>query len=95
MYRLAYTIKIRRTYIDENAHSFRIKEIYAYFILVQMLRGRIVQINDKSMKIGTHGNFGTLNSKRSGPTLDFAQEGSNLQSKMSDIENVNFSYIFK
>ena len=52
MYRLAYTIMIRRTYIDENAHSFRIKEIYAYFILVQMLRGRIVQINDKSMKIG-------------------------------------------
>ena len=38
-----------------------------------MLRGRIVQINDKSMKIGTQGNLGTLISNRSGPTLDFAQ----------------------
>ena len=28
--------------------------------IVQMLRGRIVQINDKSMKIATQGNFGTL-----------------------------------
>ena len=60
-----------------------------------MLRGRIVQINDKSMKIGTLGNFGTLISNRSGPTLDFAQEGSNLQSKMADIENVYFSNNFK
>ena len=60
-----------------------------------MLRGRIVQINDKSMKIGTQGNFGTLISNRSGPTLDFAQEGCNSQSKMADIENVNFSYNFK
>ena len=60
-----------------------------------MLRGRIVQINDKSMKIGIQGNFGTLISNRSGPTLDFAQEGRNSQSKMADIENVNFSYNFK
>ena len=60
-----------------------------------MLRGRIVQINDKSMKIGTQGNFGTLISNRLGPTLDFAQEGRNSQSKMADIENVNFSYNFK
>ena len=60
-----------------------------------MLRGRIVQINDKSMKIGTQGNFGTLISNRSGPTLDFTQEGRNSQSKMADIENVNFSYNFK
>ena len=60
-----------------------------------MLRGRIVQINDKSMKIATHGNFDTLISNRSGPTLDFAQEGCNSQSKMADIENVNFSYNFK
>ena len=55
----------------------------------------MVQINDKSMKIVIQGNFGTLISNRSGPTLDFAQEGSNLQSKMADIENVNVSYIFK
>ena len=60
-----------------------------------MLRGRIVQINDKSMKIGTQGNFGTLISNRSGPTLDFAHEGRTSQSKMADIENVNFSYNFK
>ena len=60
-----------------------------------MLRGRIVQINDKSMKIGTQGNFGTLISNRSGPTLDFDHEGRNSQSKMADIENVNFSYNFK
>ena len=57
-------------------------------IIVQMLRGQIVQINDKSMKIGTQGNF----ANRSRPTLDFAQEGRNSQSKMADIENVNFSY---
>ena len=47
----------------------------------------MVQINDKSMKIGIQGNFGMLISNRSRPTLDFAQEGSNLQSKMADIEN--------
>ena len=40
-------------------------------------------------------NCGTLISNQSGPTLDFAQDGSNLQSKMADIVNVNFSYIFK
>ena len=54
----------------------------------------MVQINDKSMKIGKHDNFGMLISNQSGPTQDFAEEGSNLQSKMADIENVNFSYIF-
>ena len=54
----------------------------------------MVQIKDKSMKIGIQGNFGMLISNQSGPTLDFAQEGSNLQSNMADIENVNFSYIF-
>ena len=59
-------------------------------LVVQMLRGRIVQINDKSMKIATQGNFGTLISNRSGPYLDFAQEGCNSQSKMADIENVKF-----
>ena len=49
----------------------------------------------KSMKIGIQGNFGTLISNRSGPTLDFAHEGSNLQYKMADIENVYFSYNLK
>ena len=47
------------------------------------------------MKIGVQDNFGTLISNRSGPTLDFAHEGSNLQSKMADIENVYFSYNLK
>ena len=60
-----------------------------------MLRGRIVQINDKSRDIGIQDNFGTLISKRSGPTLDIAQEGRNLQSKTADIENVHFLYNFK
>ena len=60
-----------------------------------MLRGRIVEINDKSRDIGIQDNFGTLISKRSGPTLDFAQEGRNLQSKTADIENVHFLYNFK
>ena len=55
----------------------------------------IVQINDKSMKIGIQDNFGTLISNRSGPTLDFAHEGSNLQSEMAAIENVYFSYNLK
>ena len=47
------------------------------------------------MKIGIQDNFGTLISNRSGPTLDFAHEGSSLQSKMADIENVYFSYNLK
>ena len=48
------------------------------------------------MKIGIQlGNFGTLISKRSGPTLEFAHDGRNFQSKMADIENVYFSYNFK
>ena len=50
----------------------------------------MVQINDKSMKIGKQDNLGMLVSNQSGPTLDFSHEGSNLQSKMADIENVNF-----
>ena len=45
------------------------------------------------MDIGIQGNFGTLISKRSRPTLDFAHKGRNLQSKMADIENVNFHVI--
>ena len=57
-----------------------------------MLRGRIVQIIDKSMKIGIQGNFGTLISNQSGPTLGFAQEGCYLQSKMADIEIFNLRY---
>ena len=55
------------------------ERLHLQTLVVQMLRGRIVQINDKSMKIGTQGNSGTLISNRSGPTLDF----------------VNFSYNFK
>ena len=47
------------------------------------------------MKIDIQDNFGTLISNRSGPTLDFAHEGSNLQSKMADIENMYFSYNLK
>ena len=47
------------------------------------------------MKIGKYDNFGMLISNQSGPTLDFAHEGSNLQSKMADIENVYFSYNLK
>ena len=47
------------------------------------------------MKIGIQDNFGTLISNRSGPTLDFAHEGSNLQSKMAAIENVYFLYNLK
>ena len=86
---------VMTTFVANFVVQNRLDLLFRSHILVQMLRGRIVQINDKSMKIGTHGNFGTLNSKRSGPTLDFAQEGSNLQSKMADIENVNFSFIFK
>ena len=57
-----------------------------------MLRACVVQINDKSKTIGIQGNFGMLILKRSGLILDFAHEGRNLQSKMADIENVNFSY---
>ena len=52
----------------------------------------MVQINDKSMKIGIQDNFGMLISNQSGPTLVFAQEGSNLQSKMADIEIFNLRY---
>ena len=47
------------------------------------------------MKIGIQDNFATLISKRSKPTLDFAHEDRNLQSKMADIENVYFSYTFR
>ena len=60
-------------------------------LLVGMLRGRIVQSNDKCIKIGILGNICTLISKQSGPSLDIAQEGRYLQSEMADIENVNFS----
>ena len=52
----------------------------------------MVQINDKSMKIGIQDNFGMLISHQSGPTLVFAQEGSNLQFKMADIEIFNLRY---
>ena len=65
------------------------------WLLVGMFRIRIVQINDKSMKIGIHGNFGTLISKQSRPTLNFAHDGRNLQSKMADIENFKLRYNFR
>ena len=55
----------------------------------------IVHVNDENMKLGIQGNFGTLISNRPGPTLDFGHQGRNLQSKMTDIETVNFSYNFK
>ena len=65
--------------------------MYRPIVLRDIYRGLTVQICGKSMKIGIHGNFGTLISQRPGPTLDFAHEGRNLQSKMADIENVYFS----
>ena len=65
--------------------------MYRPIVLRDIYRGLTVQIYGKSMKIGIHGNFGTLISKRPGPTLDFAHKGRNLQSKMADIENVYFS----
>ena len=65
--------------------------MYRPIVLIDIYRGLTVQIYGKSMKIGIHGNFGTLISKRPGPTLDFAHEGRNMQSKMADIENVYFS----
>ena len=49
----------------------------------------IVQIKEKNMKIG----FGMLIYKLSGPTLDFAHECHNIESKMADIENVVFRII--
>ena len=62
-------------------------------ILVGVFRGRIVQTNDNSMNIGTHGNVGPLILKQSGPILDFVQEGRCLHSKMADIENFNLLYM--
>ena len=52
----------------------------------------MVQIKDKSVKIGIHGNFGMLILKQLGYTLNFAQEGRNLQFKMADIEIFNLWY---
>ena len=52
----------------------------------------MVQIKDKSVKIGIHGNFGMLILKQLGYTLNFAQEGRNLQFKMADIEILNLRY---
>ena len=64
--------------------------------LVGMFRNVIVQISDKGMKIGTHGNFGKLISKQSGSTIDLAQGGGggggwgrDLESNMADTENFN------
>ena len=52
----------------------------------------MVEIKDKSVKIGIQDNFGMLISNQSGPTLIFSQEGSNLQFKMADIEIFNLRY---
>ena len=80
-----------------NANYFT--HTIAYNIISPDVKGQkkciIVQINDKSMKIGVQDNFGTLISNQTRPTLDFAHKGSNMQSKMADIENVYFSYNLK
>ena len=52
----------------------------------------MVEIKDKSVKIGIQDNFGMLISNQSGPTLVFAQEGNNLQLKMADIEIFKLRY---
>ena len=52
----------------------------------------MVEIKDKSVKIGIQDNFGMLISNQSGPTLVFAQEGNNLQFKMAGIEIFNLRY---
>ena len=52
----------------------------------------MVQINDKSVKIGIQCNFGILILKQLGYTLNFAQEGRNLQFKMANIEILNLRY---
>ena len=52
----------------------------------------MVQINDKSMKIGIQGNFSMLIVKQLRYTLKFSQEGRNLQFKMADIEIFNLRY---
>ena len=52
----------------------------------------MVQINDKSVKIGIQRNFGILILKQLGYTLNFAQEGRNLQFKMANIEILNLRY---
>ena len=59
--------------------------------MLQSKRVLIIQINDKSMKIViiiyyNNSNFVTVISKRSRPTMDFAHECPNLQSKSADIE---------
>ena len=55
----------------------------------------IVQIIDANIKIGIQGIFDISILERSEPTLTFAHEGLNLKSKMTDIENVTFSYNFQ
>ena len=65
-----------------------------YLLLVGILRGLTVQVSDKSMEIGIHDNLITLISNHSRPTLGFAHEGYNLQSKMAAIEILKFAYNF-
>ena len=52
----------------------------------------MVEIKNKSVKIGIQGNFGMLILKQLGYTLNFAQEVRNLQFKMADIEIFNLRY---
>ena len=52
----------------------------------------MVEIKDKSVKIGIQGNFGMLIFKQLGYTLNFPEEGRNLHFKMADIEIFNLRY---
>ena len=52
----------------------------------------MVQIKNKSVKIGIQGNIGMLILKQLRYTLKFAQEGRNMQFKMADIEIFNLWY---
>ena len=52
----------------------------------------MVQIKDKSVKIGIQGNFSMLILKQLGYTLNVAQEGHNLNFKTADIEILNLRY---
>ena len=66
-----------------------------YLLLVGILRGLTVQVSDERMEIGIHDNLITLISNHSRPTLGFAHEGFNLQSKIAAIEILKFAYNFK
>ena len=68
------------------------------FCISPVVKGKMMSdcSKDKRMEIGLYGNFDMLFSKGYVPSiLNFTHEGCNLQSKMADIENVNFQYDFK